>query len=386
MFYPLLILLLAALAYQILSLIALWRLFLPPPALRVAPAPPGITVFKPVKGLEPETRECLATFLTQNYHPYQVLLGVADPADPVLPILEALQREAPPGIMEVVLCPEPLGHNPKVSILRQLEPRARYELFVIADGDVKVGKDFLARAAAAVGEPGVGLVSCPYRAGRAETLGALLEALTISADFIPSVAAAHVVEGIRFALGAAMALTREALSKIGGFAALADYLADDYQLGWQIHQAGLGVRLLPYVVETVNPRMSFREYLAHQLRWTRTYRVCRPGGYLAYGITHALVFSLALWAASGLAPWALGLVAAVLALRLVLARFSEGPCLKGTLPWTAFFLLPLKDLLSFGLWLLSFLGHEVAWKGRRFRLTRQGLLVPLGEGGKEKII
>jgi len=379
MLYALLLLLLAALAYQVLALVSLWRLFLKPPAHRAAPASPGITVFKPVKGLEPETRECLETFLTQDYHPYQVLFGVADPADPVLSVLEALQREAPPGIMEVVLCPESLGHNPKVSLLRQIESRARYDLFVIADGDVKVGPHFLARAAAALGEPGVGLVSCPYRAGRAQTLGAVLEALTISADFIPSVAVAEAVEGIRFALGAAMALTRESLRRIGGFAALADYLADDYQLGWQIHQAGLGVRLLPDVVETLNPRMSFREYLAHQLRWTRTYRVCRPKGYFAYGLTHALVFSLALWLASGLAPWALGLVAAVLTVRTVLARFSEGPCLRGTLPWAALLLLPLKDLLSFGLWLLSFLGQEVAWKGRRFRLTREGLLVPLGE-------
>jgi ceramide glucosyltransferase len=140
-----------------------------------------------------------------------------------------------------------------VSILRQLAPHARYDLLVVADGDVKVGPDFLGRVAAAFGEPQVGLVSCPYRAGPADSLGSRLEALTISADFIPSVAVAHYVEGIRFALGAAMALTRPALARFGGFAALADYLADDYQLGWRVHQEGFEVRLLPYVVETVNP-------------------------------------------------------------------------------------------------------------------------------------
>lgn len=377
MIYLFIILLLAALAYQALALISLWRFFLRPLPPQAAPEGPGITVFKPVKGLDPETRECLETFLTQDYHPYQVLFGVADPADPVLPLLQELQNAASPGGVEVVLCPEVLGQNPKVSILRQLEPRARYDLLVIADGDVKVGPDFLTRVAAALGMSGVGLVSCPYRAGRAHTLGAVLEALTISADFIPSVAVAEAVEGIRFALGAALALTREALTRIGGFASLGDYLADDYQLGWQVHQTGLRVGLLPYIVETVNPRLSLRDYLAHQLRWTRTYRVCRPKGYFAYGITHALVFSLALWGASGGASWALGLVAVVLAVRTILARFAEGPCLKGTLPRAALLLLPLKDLLSFGLWLLSFLGQEVAWKGRRYRLTREGLLVPL---------
>jgi ceramide glucosyltransferase len=264
-----------------------------------------------------------------------------------------------------------------VSSLRQLESQARYDLLVVADGDVKVGPDFLGRAAAALQEPGVGLVSCPYRAGRTRSLGAVLEALTISADFIPSVAVARDVEGIRFALGAAMAFSREALEKIGGFGALADYLADDYQLGWHIHQAGFEVKLLPYVVETLNPRMSFRDYLAHQLRWTRTYRVCRPLGYFAYGITHALVFSLALAALSGWAPWAFGLLAATLTLRWGLAWFCERVCLQGEIPLPALLLLPVKDLLAFGLWLASFLGNEVVWKGRRYRLSREGRLEPL---------
>jgi ceramide glucosyltransferase len=375
----LLLLLLAALAYQVLALVSLGRFFQRPLPYPSSSESPGITVFKPVKGLDPETRECLESFLTQDYQPYQVLFGVADPADPVLPLLEKLRQAAPPGRVEVILCPEKLGENPKVSILRQLEPQARYDLLVVADGDVKVGSDFLKRAAAALHEPGVGLVSCPYRSGPTNSLGARFEALTISADFIPSVAVAHYVEGIHFALGAAMVFTRKALMQLGGFAALADYLADDYQLGWQISQAGFTLRLLPYVVETVNPRMSFRDYLAHQLRWSRTYRVCRPKGYFAYGITHALVFSLAVWLFSGLAHWALGLVAATLAVRFVLAWFSEAVCLRGSLSPAALLLLPLKDLLSFGLWLASFLGNEVVWKGRRYRLTQEGILVPLEE-------
>jgi ceramide glucosyltransferase len=375
----LILLVAAALAYQFGALVSLGRFFQQPLPSPDSSESSGISVLKPVKGLEVETRECLASFLTQDYQAYQVLFGVADPTDPVVPLLEELRQKAPPGRLEVIFCPETLGHNPKVSILRQLEPRARYDLLVVADGDVKVRPDFLSRMAAALREPGVDLVSCPYRAGRNHSLGSWLEALTISADFIPSVAVAHYVEGIRFALGAAMAFTRSALERIGGFASLADHLADDYQLGWQIHQAGCQVKLIPYVVETVNPRLSLRDYLAHQLRWARTYRVCRPKGYFAYGITHALVFSLALGLASGLAPWALGLVAATLALRFGLAWFSEVMCLRGNVTLPALLLLPVKDLLAFFLWLSSFLGNEVVWKGRRFRLTREGLLVPIGE-------
>ena len=376
----LLLLWLAALAYQVLALVSLGRFFRPSASHQVAGESPGITVFKPVHGVDRETRECLESFLSQDYHPFQVLFGVADPHDPVLPLLEDLRGAAPPGQVEVRVCPETLGHNPKVSILRQLEPQARYNLLVVADGDVRVGPDFLGRVAQAFQEPQVGLVSCPYRAGPAQSLGSQLEALTISADFIPSVVVAHYVEGISFALGAAMALTKTALARAGGLAELADYLADDYQLGRRIHQAGFKVKLLPYVVETVNPRMSVADYWAHQQRWTRTYRVCRPRGYLAYGITHALVFSLGLWLLSGLASWALGLVAVTLALRFVLAWFSEKVCLGGNLSRLALFLLPWKDLSAFYLWLSSFGGNEVVWRGRRYRLTRDGLLTPLDRG------
>jgi ceramide glucosyltransferase len=374
--YLLFSLVLAALVYQVLSLGCLWRFFNQSRIPHPSPPLPGISVFKPLKGLEETTRECLESFLTQDYHPYQVIFGVKDPADPLLPLLQELQRAFPQQQVEIVICPENLGLNPKVSTLRQLEPRAVYGLLVIADADVRVGPDFLSRMAAALQEPGVGLVSCPYRAGAVKTLGAGFEALTIAADFIPSVATAFYVEGIRFALGATMGFTRQALAAMGGFAALADFLADDYQLGWQVAQAGYRVGLLPYVVETSNPKMGFKEYLGHQLRWARTYRVCRPRGYLAYGITHALVYSTVLFLASGMAPWALGLMGATLAVRSVLVLFSERWALRGSLPWTFFFLLPLKDFLSWGIWLLSFLGSRVTWQQARFRVTREGKLAP----------
>lgn len=376
MVYPLFFLLLAALVYQILALCCLWRFFSQPQPPRPLSSLPGISVFKPLKKLDKTTRECLASFLTQDYHPYQVIFGVPDAGSPLLPLLRELQRDFPRPRVEIVICPEKLGLNPKVSTLRQLEPHAVHHLLVIADADVKVGTDFLSRMAATLKEPGVGLVSCPYRAGASQTLGAGLEALTIAADFIPSVATAFYVEGIRFALGATMGLSRQALTAMGGFEELADFLADDYQLGWRVAQAGYRVLLLPYVVETLNPQMGFKDYLEHQLRWARTYRVCRPGGYLAYGITHALVYSTMLFGVSGGASWALGLLGAILAVRLVLACFSEFRALKGSLPWCFMLLLPLKDFLSFAIWLLSFLGSRVTWGGKTYRVTREGKLAP----------
>ncbi len=369
----------AALAYQVVALACLWRFFRPGAAPPQDPPRrgPGITVFKPVKGLEPATTDCLRSFLAQEYTPYQVLFGVADEDDPALPVLRELANRTDSPEVQVVVCPETRGLNPKVSILSHLAPLARYDLLVVADADVKVPPDFLARAAEALGQPGMGLVSCPYRGGEAQTLGSRLEGLSIAADFIPSVAVAHFLEGISFALGAAMALTRQALEASGGFAALADFLADDYQLGQRISQAGFGVALLPLVVETVNPAMSLKEYLLHQVRWSRTYRVCRPTGYLAYGITHAFPFAVALWWASGLAGGAGMLVALTFLLRLGLASYSARRCLQGVWSPTMLILLPVKDLLALGFWLLSFLGNTITWRGRRFRVAPSGRLIPL---------
>jgi len=369
-----LILSLAALAYQIISLICLVRFFrtpLPPGAASGT----GVTVFKPLKGREPFTRECLASFLAQDYRPCQVLFGVADPEDPALPLLHELKEAFPQVEVDLLICPQARALNPKVSTLLQMESRAEYDLFVLADADVKVGPDFLSRVAAALADPQVGLVTCPYRAGPPATFGARLEALTITADFMPSVATAYYTEGIRFALGATMALSRQTLAEIGGLAALADYLADDYQLGRRVAEAGLKVRLLPYVVETLGPEISFTSYLAHQLRWARTIRVCRPLSYLAFGITHALIYSAAFLLTAGPTPPALALLAAVLIVRGGAAWLSA-LTLRAEISPASLLLLPLKDLLSFALWLASFLGRRVTWRDRRFRLTSDGKLAP----------
>ncbi len=167
-----------------------------------------------------------------------------------------------------------------------------------------------------------------------------MEALSISADFIPSVAMAFYVEGINFALGAVMALPQQVLERIGGLAGIADYLADDYQLGYRVSQAGLKVHLLPYVVETMGSRETVAGYLAQHLRWARTYRVCRPRGYFAYGITFALAWGLLAWLASGLAPWGGQLALVCLLVRLAVAAVAERACLRGRLPWRYFLLLP----------------------------------------------
>ena len=369
----------AALIYQFGAYVALvFFLKRPLPRLKKGLAP-GVSLLKPVKGLEADTYKCLASFVKQDYPNLQVLIGVADPSDPVLPILRELQQNYPEVDIQIFICPEELGLNPKISTLRQLLPYADNEILVISDSDVRVRPDLLNRLIAALQQPGVGLATCLYRSGPVYTTGAALEAMSISADFIPSVAMAHYVEGINFALGAVMALSQKVLEGIGGLAAIADYLADDYQLGYRVSQTGLKVFLLPYVVETLGGKETIAGYLSHQFRWARTYRVCRPKGFFAYGITFALPWGLLAWLASGLAPWGGSLVLICLLVRLTIASSAEYSCLRGRLPGRYLVLLPLKDLLSFGLWISSFLGNRISWKGRSYQVRPDGRLEKLKE-------
>ncbi|AEB08888.1 glycosyltransferase [Desulfobacca acetoxidans] len=240
-----------ALVYQFSAIIALI-------CFRRRPLPscqsgvwPGISLLKPVRGLEQDSYDCLASFIRQDYPARQILFGVADPTDPILPLLRDLQATFGEVDIRVVICPQELGMNPKVSTLRQLLPLAVYDYILISDSDVRVRPDALRVLAGALQDPKAGLATCLYRPGPVDTNGAALEAMTISTDFIPSVAMAYYVEDIRFALGAVMALSQETLERIGGFEGIADHLADDYQLGLRVSEAGLQVQLLPYVEDRV---------------------------------------------------------------------------------------------------------------------------------------
>lgn len=368
-----LVLALLGLLYQLGAVLALWHFRRRLPEMPEKQDWPGITVLKPVRGMEPGLTACLASFLQQDYPCYEVLFGVADPADPVLPQLRALQQQYPEVPTKIIICQEKLGANPKVSTLRQLLPQAGHQLLVLADSDVLAPPDLLRQLAAALAPRDMGLVSCLYRHPPAPTVGAALEALTIEADFIPGVAVAHYLEGISFALGAVMAVKRQLLPAIGGLAAIADYLADDYQLGWRVAQTGYRVAVLPVVVQTGNPRQTLRGYWQHQLRWSRTYRVCRPGGYLAFGLTFTFPWALLTWLTGGAGAW---LPALVLILRLGVAASCQRLLGKSTSIWELGWL-PLKDCLSLVLWGSSFLGDEVSWQGRTYRLRPDGRLRPL---------
>jgi ceramide glucosyltransferase len=361
------------------------------------PETPPISILKPLRGADPRMYEAFRSHCLQDYPRFEIIFGVADANDPAVAHVERLQREFRSRRIHLMVCPELLGTNRKVSTLAQLLPQARYDLLLINDSDILVPPDYLRQIAASFASRSVaggrtGMVTALYRAAGSlnkpttgllgtpssvSTLASRLEALTIATDFAGGVLSAYALEGrLTFGLGSTLAVRREALEAIGGLHPLLDCLADDYELGNRISRVGFDVVLAPVVVETALPGASFREMFRHQLRWSRTIRDRRPRGYIGLGVTHVVPWALLACFCSGLAGWSLGLLAATALLRFGVAAALCTSVLHDEAADLDLWLLPLRDVVALLVWTTGFAGNTIEWRGERFRL-RAGKLQKL---------
>jgi ceramide glucosyltransferase len=367
--------------YQLFQAFAAWRFFRR--ARRTARgvpdrALPPVTVLKPLKGPGIDLYENLASFCRQDYPEFQIVCGVTHPADPAVAVVERLRRDFP-RIDIVLAIGDAPGANRKVANLRQMMRYARHDVLVMSDSDIRVRRDYLRAMVVPLAgpdrDPQVALTTCLYRGVGYFGAPSVIESLFINTDFIPMVLAAQMVQRFRYAYGASIAVTREALDAIGGFASIADHLADDYQLGNRVARAGYRNVLIPYVVETVLDSITMRDVWRHQLRWARTYRVCQPAGWFFSVLTHAtmwgVVSGLVLGGPAGAAVCLAAVGARLGALRAVMAVLGERETPRHL--WVV----PAKDLASSTIWLVAFLGNIVEWSGQRLRVLSDGRLVPL---------
>jgi len=347
---------------------------LPPPD---ASDLPPVSILKPLKGTDPEMYESFRSHCVQDYPAYEILFGVSEPNDPATELIERLQREFPQRSIRLVLCEKNLGANGKVSSLVQLAAEAKHAVFLVNDSDIRVALDYLRTVMRELQAPDVGLVTCLYRGVATKALASRLESLGISTDFVPGVLVAKEIEGgLHFGLGSTLAFRRADLDAIGGFESIVDYLADDYELGKRIAERGFKVVLSSSVVETFLPAYSFSEFFAHQLRWARTIRVSRPGGYAGLLLTYTLPWAaLCLLIARG-AMWAWTLLGIAWVLRNSLAWASTVFVLRDPDAIRWMWLLPLRDFLAPVIWFAGWFGRKIVWRGQEFEL-RNGKLRPL---------
>jgi ceramide glucosyltransferase len=361
------------LVYYIAATLAALRFFSRERARESVAYAPAVSLLKPVRGVDFGSYENFASFCRQEYADYEILFGVGGDADPSVPLIQRLMKDFPQRRIRLFIGAERIGANRKVSMLARLAREAQHEILVLTDGDVRVTPRYLREVVAPFADRSVGAVTSFYRGIAEKNLGAELEAIGAASDFFAGVVMANWMEGITFGLGASI-VTRKEWAKIEGFAAIADMLADDYELGHRIAKAGGKIVLSREVVWTMYPAQTARSFWQHQVRWSRTVRLCRPLSFAGLIFTHGLPWAL-LAALIAPAPW----IAAVYLIAYLVLRF--------TMAWTVgvwgvgddvvrrkLWLVPVRDAIHFVVWLASFASNRIHWGGEEY-IIRQGRLI-----------
>jgi ceramide glucosyltransferase len=378
--YAVMLLAAAPLIYYALAMVAALRFFKRERTRVLSDYTPCISVLKPVRGVDFGSYENFASFCRQEYPDYEILFAVNDDADPAVPLIRRIIAEFPERRIRLLVGAEHLGANRKVNKLARLAREAQNEVLVLTDGDVRVGPRFLREVVVPLADPKIGAVTSFYRGIAEKNIGAEIEAVGASSDFFAGVLMAGWTEGISFALGASIATTKEWLAKMGGLEAIADALADDYELGHRIAKAGGEVVLSREAVWTMYPSQTVRSFWDHQVRWARTVRLCRPLSYVGLLFTQGLPWVL-LGAVVAPAKWIAGIyLLAYLILRFAMAWtvgiWGVGDEVLRRRAW----LVPLRDAIHFVIWLASFGSNRIRWGNLDYAI-RDGQMVPLAGSG-----
>jgi ceramide glucosyltransferase len=354
-----------AAGYQLFAILAcLWHIRHPRSAsLRLANSP--ISILKPVRGAEPGFYQAIRSQAIQKYPEFEILFGIRDPSDSARPEIQRLIQEFPTIPIRLIVCSQD-APNQKVGVLMDLARAARHQILIVSDSDISVPPDYLRDVAAPLADPNIGLVTCLYRA-EADNWAGRFEALAIATEFAPSTLVAPFVGVSEFGLGSTLAFRRADLERIGGFAAISGYLADDYQLGRKLHSLGPRNLISSVVVSTRLSPDSWRAAWQHQLRWARTIRLSRGPGYAGLPVTFATLWAV-VFAACGL-WWP---AAVLLVIRFAMAFAAGWLVLRSRDVWKYFYLIPFRDLWGVAIWAAGWFGNTVEWRGRRLHLDAEG--------------
>jgi ceramide glucosyltransferase len=363
--------------FVVLCLLAVWRFRNNPPhpPRHSFSQWPPVTILKPVCGLEKDQRDSLRSACLQDYPEFQVVFSAQDPADPVIPLLKEIQREFGPERVSIVIENLRVGPNGKINNLAGAFPHARNDILVISDSDVRLRPDYLKAIVAPLADPEVGFVCTLYKAVSAQRWFEKMELLTFNVDFIPSVVFAYVSGASKFCLGSSVALRRSSLKEMGGLETLADYLAEDYEMGRRLWVSGRKMVLVPYLVDIVVDIRDLSHWWNHQVCWDQKTRSAKAAGFFATIVTRSVPFAF-LFAAFRMGDaMGLAILGAVLALRLATAAGILGWGLRDRQGLNSLAVLPLRDIAALASWVLAFTKKTVTWRGSEFILTRDGRLL-----------
>lgn len=345
------------------------------PAPPLPQDPPRVAMLKPLNGERETLANNLRSYLKLDYPRVRFLFGAASQSDPVVPIVERLIADEPPGRASLIIGEEPDCSNRKIAkVVRMAAQAPEADVLVLSDADISVDPGHLRRIVGELmSDERVGIVTCAYRAVPARSVGARFEALSVNTDFAPQVMLATCIERMRYALGATMAVRREALESVGGFNSVGNLLGDDFYLGHFTSARGWRVKLSNSLVTITAEEDTIADFWNHQLRWARTYRTVRPVS-LAMLTTHGPFWSLLYLLASGFSPAALGFIALVAGARIAMASVMLKRVLGVPHLARDAWLTPIKDLMMTGIWFASLASNKITWAGRRFEILRNGAM------------
>jgi ceramide glucosyltransferase len=379
----LLVLALAPLAYYLVAIFAAVRFFRAERPRRPAEFAPPVSLLKPVHGVDFASQINFESFCRQNYPKYEILFCVNDLEDPAVPLIRQAMKDFPQCPIRILSNALKIGSNQKVNNLVLLAKEANHEIIVQSDGDVRVSPDYLKNVVEEFADPKVGVVSCFYRGTAEKNFWAEVEAVGAAGDFLAGALVANLPGSVTFALGASVATTKTWLAKIGGYEALADLLADDYEIGNRVHRAGGKVLLSREAVWTMYPAQTMKSFWEHQVRWARTVRMVRPASFFGLVFTHGLPWCV-LAAAVAPSPWeGAGYLGAYLLLRLLMAWVVGVWGVGDEVLRKKLWLVPVRDAIYFAVWIAGFLSNRVTWGGVEFAIEG-GKMREMGKLSEEK--
>jgi len=367
--------------YYLLALFSAWRFFRQPTHRNPNYTPP-VSILKPVRGLDPDAYQNFASFCAQDYPEYEVLFCV-DPEDPAVALLEKLKVDFPQCKIRLLFGSGSNFINDKVARLERLTQEATYDLFVITDGDVRVEPDYLRSVVTAFENPKLGAATCLYSSTKENTFLQRVQSISMISDFFAGIIVAWKLDGVKFTLAQTILTTRRNVTGFGGYRAIGDRPADDLYIGRFASEQGLETKLLPYVVQTVPDFESLNQLLRKRVRWMTVMRHMRPNGHLGLLLTFGLPWSLAAVAVHTTAAVAVAYLGTYLFLRTVMTWFIGVRGMHQKNLWSKMALIPVWDLMAFGIWIASFAQTTIRWRGIDYHL-RNGKLTLLNSDAPEK--
>lgn len=362
--------------YYLIAIYSSWRYFNQP---LKAPDPdfhPPVSNLKPIRGLDPEAYENLASFCRQDYPEYEIVFCIDSDDEAVISVIDRLKASFPERRIRVLYGSGRVATNDKVAKLARLVDEAAHEVVVISDSDVRVRPDYLRQVTAPLRDPKIGAVTCFYTPTAINTFTDHLQTAGMTSDFYAGVLVAWQLDGIKFALGTTIATTRTKLAGFGGYASIENQPADDLLVGRLIAEQGYEVVLLPYVIETVPDYHSMRALIFKRLRWLVVMRHVRPSGHLGLLLTQGLPWSIVAVMVHPSRAVALAYLGTYCCLRVAMTWMIGIHGLKQPRFWKQMPLIPVWDALAFLIWLTSFLRKSIRWRGADYYI-REGKLVPV---------